>query len=151
MNLRTYLSNGERGVAARVARHLRVSPSYLSQMAAGTSPISPRRCVSIEQVTRGLVRRQDLRPHDWPYIWPELQDTVLPLSNSSAKGTTVGALNGRQFRRPKFLRQLHARSRLVSRRGMRCKSNRASELSSSPPSCGLVRMGRTSSATRLCR
>ncbi|MBN3758177.1 helix-turn-helix domain-containing protein [Paraburkholderia sp. Tr-20389] len=77
MDLKTYLLRSERGMAAQVARYLRVSASYLSQMASGASPISPRRCVSIERVTGGFVTRQELRPHDWRFIWPELEDCVL--------------------------------------------------------------------------
>ncbi|MDA8456024.1 helix-turn-helix domain-containing protein [Acidovorax sp. GBBC 3334] len=33
---------------------------------------SPINCVAIEQATDGRVTRQDLRPHDWASIWPEL-------------------------------------------------------------------------------
>ncbi|WP_369818686.1 transcriptional regulator [Acidovorax sp. Leaf160] len=33
---------------------------------------SPLNCVAIEQATGGQVTRQDLRPHDWASIWPEL-------------------------------------------------------------------------------
>lgn len=29
-------------------------------------------CVSIERATSGAVMRWDLRPEDWPRIWPEL-------------------------------------------------------------------------------
>lgn len=31
-------------------------------------------CVSIEQQTEGRHMRQELRPHDWHRIWPELID-----------------------------------------------------------------------------
>ena len=30
------------------------------------------KCVAIERATSGAVTRQDLRPHDWADIWPEL-------------------------------------------------------------------------------
>lgn len=33
---------------------------------------SPRYCVAIERATGGLVTRQELRPHDWRDVWPEL-------------------------------------------------------------------------------
>ncbi|CAM3473578.1 transcriptional regulator [Paracidovorax anthurii] len=33
---------------------------------------SPPNCVAIEHATDGRVTRQDLRPHDWASIWPEL-------------------------------------------------------------------------------
>jgi DNA-binding transcriptional regulator YdaS (Cro superfamily) len=73
MNLKSYISQGQRGTAAKLAAALGVSPSYLSQMASGDAPISPERCVEIEQETRGEVSRLDLRPDDWHRIWPELK------------------------------------------------------------------------------
>lgn len=72
MNLKIYITNTERGAATRLAESLDISLSHLSQMAAGTSAISPARCVAIEQATAGAVTRQDLRPDDWMKIWPEL-------------------------------------------------------------------------------
>ena len=71
MNLKSYIAQGERGIAAALAAALGISPSYLSQMAGGSS-ISPERCVAIEQATNGAVARKDLRPDDWEKIWPEL-------------------------------------------------------------------------------
>jgi DNA-binding transcriptional regulator YdaS (Cro superfamily) len=78
MDLKTYIS-AERGRAAALAADLRVSPSYLSQMASGKAPISPERCVEIEQKTHGAVPRQHLKPDDWHLTWPELAD-MPPLS-----------------------------------------------------------------------
>ena len=75
MNLKTYLSSLKRGGSAELAARLSVSPSYLSQMAAGDSAISPARCVTIELETKGQVTRKDLRPDDWKAIWPELADS----------------------------------------------------------------------------
>ncbi len=72
MDLKTYLSSLERGGAAKLADKIGVSASFLSQMAAGVSAISPARCVVIERATRGAVTRRDLRPKDWRSIWPEL-------------------------------------------------------------------------------
>ena len=74
MNLKNYISNTERGAATRLSESLNISLSHLSQMAAGTSAISPARCVEIERATDGQVTRQDLRPDDWESIWPELAD-----------------------------------------------------------------------------
>lgn len=71
MDLKTYTS-AERGRAAALAAELGVSPSYLSQMVNGKAPISPERCVEIEQKTRGVITRQHLKPDDWQRIWPEL-------------------------------------------------------------------------------
>lgn len=72
MDLKTYIA-GDRGRASRLAGALNVSRSYLSQMASGTAPISPERCVAIWEQTEGMVTRQELRPDDWHKIWPELR------------------------------------------------------------------------------
>lgn len=72
MELKTYLSSLGRGGPSKLAEELGVSMSFLSQMAAGTSSISPARCVVIENVTNGAVTRRDLRPADFHLIWPEL-------------------------------------------------------------------------------
>jgi DNA-binding transcriptional regulator YdaS (Cro superfamily) len=74
MKLLDYIKS-ERGNAKLLSDKLKVSPSFLSQLASGKSPISPERCVLIEQHTDGKVRRQDLRD-DWMAIWPELKDRV---------------------------------------------------------------------------
>ncbi len=70
MDLKTYIAI-ERGRAAALAARLGVSPSYLSQMANGISPISPKRGVRIERETGGEVTRQCMFD-DWFDIWPEL-------------------------------------------------------------------------------
>lgn len=72
MDLKTYI-NSERGTATKLAAAIGVSLSYLSQMSDGTSAISPKRCVAIEEATEGCVSRKDLRPDDWSDIWPELR------------------------------------------------------------------------------
>lgn len=71
MDLKTYISS-ERGRGTSLAAELGISPSYLSQMASGKAPISPERCVEIEQKTRGIVTRKHQKPDDWQRIWPEL-------------------------------------------------------------------------------
>lgn len=73
MKLKDYLDSLERGGAARLAERLGISSSYLSQLAHGLSPISPARCVEIENATEKNVTRKDLRD-DWQAIWPELAD-----------------------------------------------------------------------------
>jgi DNA-binding transcriptional regulator YdaS (Cro superfamily) len=75
MNLKTYITSGERGTATNLASLLGVSPSYLSQMASGTANISPERGVQIEKATKGQVSRRDLFPDNWKAIWPELEIT----------------------------------------------------------------------------
>ncbi|WP_059516593.1 MULTISPECIES: transcriptional regulator [Burkholderia] len=72
MDLKKFIRTSERGTATKLAGALGVSVSYLSQMAAGHCPISEKRCVLIECVTKGVVSRRDLRPDDWHLIWPEL-------------------------------------------------------------------------------
>lgn len=72
MNLKTYITSGERGTATNLASLLGVSLSYLSQMASGTANISPERAVQIEKNTNGQVSRRDLFPDNWKAIWPEL-------------------------------------------------------------------------------
>lgn len=74
MKLRDYLDASPRGTAKRLAEKLRVSPSFLSQMAAGTSAISTDRAVLIERETGGAVHRRDIYPNDWIEHWPELAD-----------------------------------------------------------------------------
>jgi len=72
----------EKGNATQLAGRIGISPSYLSQMAAGYRSISPLRCLHIERATNGLVTRRDLRPQDWHLIWPELaanEECVNPL------------------------------------------------------------------------
>jgi DNA-binding transcriptional regulator YdaS (Cro superfamily) len=71
MDLQTLLDS-ERNLTTRLAEHLGTSVSYVSQMAAGSAPISPARAVQIEQFLEKRVTRKDLRPHDWHQIWPEL-------------------------------------------------------------------------------
>ncbi|MGT2474577.1 YdaS family helix-turn-helix protein [Paraburkholderia terrae] len=85
MDLKTYISKSERGTAKRIADHIDVSSSYLSQMAAGTSPISPQRCVAIELFTNGSVTRRDLRPRDWRFIWPEFAESDTEVSSPQEK------------------------------------------------------------------
>jgi DNA-binding transcriptional regulator YdaS (Cro superfamily) len=71
MDLKTYI-DGERGRATKLAAALGISPSYLSQMASGTAPISTKVSVKIEDATEKMVTRKDLHPIDWPEMWPEL-------------------------------------------------------------------------------
>jgi DNA-binding transcriptional regulator YdaS (Cro superfamily) len=74
MDLKTYIESKPRGTASKLAHELGISPSYLSQLASGDAPISPRRAVEIEQKTEGEVTRRELFPEDWNAIWPELVD-----------------------------------------------------------------------------
>ncbi|MGO3396003.1 YdaS family helix-turn-helix protein [Serratia quinivorans] len=71
MKLKQYISTLKRGDAKKLAEKIGASPSYLSQMASGSSPVPPALCPSIEEATSGVVTRADLRPKDWSRIWPE--------------------------------------------------------------------------------
>ena len=73
MDLKTYIRTSERGTATKLAAKLGISMSYLSQLGGGQAPLSPERCVDIEEATDGAVTRKDLRPTDWQRIWPELR------------------------------------------------------------------------------
>ncbi|MBD8531474.1 MULTISPECIES: YdaS family helix-turn-helix protein [unclassified Massilia] len=88
MDLKTYIST-ERGRAVSLAARLGVSPSYLSQMANGKSPISPERCVDIWRETGGVVTREHLRPDDWRRIWPELASAHDVGSSAQGCETTI--------------------------------------------------------------
>src|SRR5260364_258152 len=79
MKLKEYLSTLERSGASQLAKLLEISISYLSQLASGTSSISPTRCVDIERAAGGKVTRQALRD-DWHLIWPELAAASAPPS-----------------------------------------------------------------------
>ncbi|AYR25783.1 transcriptional regulator [Herbaspirillum rubrisubalbicans] len=60
-----------RGVS-RLADQIGVGQSVVSNWRRRGTLIEPLLCARIEKVTRGEVKRQDLRPKDWHEIWPEL-------------------------------------------------------------------------------
>lgn len=72
MDIRTYLSQAERGAAAAIARAVGVSPVMVSQWASGVKEVPVDRCRVIETATGMKVRPWDLRPDDWRVHWPEL-------------------------------------------------------------------------------
>jgi DNA-binding transcriptional regulator YdaS (Cro superfamily) len=74
VDLKTYFRS-ESLAAKKLAQSLDISPSHLSQMASGKTPVSPARAVQIENATGGVVTRRDLYPDTWEKIWPELRDT----------------------------------------------------------------------------
>ena len=71
MNLHAYLKSADRGEASRLARDVAISPTMISQYAAGAKTPAPHTAASIERATRCAVMRWDLRD-DWREIWPEL-------------------------------------------------------------------------------
>jgi hypothetical protein len=48
---------------------------HVRNVAYGYKPCGPELAVSLERESARLVRRWDLRPHDWRRIWPELIGT----------------------------------------------------------------------------
>lgn len=74
MNLLTYIE-AERGRAARLAKSMGKSASFVTQMAHGKRPVPALHAVAIERDTGGQVRRWDMRPEDWHLLWPNLIGT----------------------------------------------------------------------------
>ncbi len=74
MTLKEYILNSDRGTAATLAEKLKISPSYLSQLASGNAPISTERAVEIEQHTNGSVSREEMFPESYLAKWPELAE-----------------------------------------------------------------------------
>ncbi len=76
MELKTYLTNLQRGGISKLASSLGISSSYLSQLASGAAPISIERSIEIEKATLGAVRCEELRPDiDWAYLRNSQQAT----------------------------------------------------------------------------
>lgn len=75
MGLKEFLASLPKGGAASFAADCDISPIYLSQLAARQDgrQAKPALCVTIEEKSRYVVRRWDLRPDDWRDIWPELR------------------------------------------------------------------------------
>jgi DNA-binding transcriptional regulator YdaS (Cro superfamily) len=72
MDIRTYLSQADRGAGVALARAIGVHPVMVSQWASGQKAVAVERCAAIERATDGQVKRWSLRPADWHLIWPEL-------------------------------------------------------------------------------
>ena len=71
MNLKQFIQQ-KRGRSSELASALSISRSYLSQLAAGTSPMPIKTAVLIEGWSCGQVSRKEMFPDDWHHIWPEL-------------------------------------------------------------------------------
>lgn len=71
MNLSDYLSQ-ERGRAAALAKALGTHAPNVTDWAKGDRPVPIKYGAQIEQLTSGLVTRQELFPDEWERIWPEL-------------------------------------------------------------------------------
>lgn len=58
------------------AESVGTTAKHLTNVAYGIRPLDEKVCVAIEQHTKKIVTRQDLRPDDWHLIWPELAEQV---------------------------------------------------------------------------
>lgn len=86
----------ERGRAARLARHLRVAPSMVNKMAAGTKPVPLDHCPYIEKFTEGAVTCEELRPDQASYfaLIRELAGAVRPVTPAPGPSAAVIAVPG---------------------------------------------------------
>lgn len=73
MNLNQYL-NQPNISKIDFANNLKVTNGMVSQWLSGHRPISPEKCLAIENYTKRLVKRQELRPDDYWKIWPDLPE-----------------------------------------------------------------------------
>ncbi|MDP3651065.1 MAG: YdaS family helix-turn-helix protein [Rhodoferax sp.] len=68
------------------------SVGHLNNFSYGTTKLAPAICVAIEKESRKAVTRQELRPDDWPHIWPELAQA--PANTAQAATETVAVQAG---------------------------------------------------------
>ena len=62
MTLQEYFLDKKRGAKDALARELRISRTWMSQIISGRQVCSPKLAVEIERLTNGAVTRKDLRP-----------------------------------------------------------------------------------------
>lgn len=72
MDLNSYLLTKPRGEATRIADAIGEKRSNFSAWRYRKKPIPPYKCRLIVKETDGVVRLQDLRPHDYAKQFPEL-------------------------------------------------------------------------------
>ncbi len=78
MNLSEYLKPQPRGAVRALAVAIGANAPDVSSWLSGKRPVPIIHCVAIERATDGAVTRKELRPNDWPLIWPELAESVPP-------------------------------------------------------------------------
>lgn len=96
MDLKTYFKTASQ---AELARELGVTPSAVNQWVNGLMKVAADKCPSIERVTAGLVRCEDLRPD---VEWHVLRNAPNPVDAQQAAaaaepavpGVACGACNG---------------------------------------------------------
>lgn len=72
MTLSDYINAQGRGAITALAKKIGAHAPDVSRWVTGERPVPVERCVAIETATAGAVTRKDLKPTDWPQIWPEL-------------------------------------------------------------------------------
>lgn len=72
MTLSDYINAQGRGAITALAKQIGAHAPDVSRWVSGERPVPIERCVAIESATDGVVSRKDLKPVDWPQIWPEL-------------------------------------------------------------------------------
>lgn len=64
------------GTQSKLAQLAGISQQMVSKLLNNPDfPISPKTAVAIENATDKGVNRKELKPDDWPLIWPELNTT----------------------------------------------------------------------------
>jgi len=74
------------GGVGKLATLLGVAAPTVTQWCKGSRPVPPRKAVRIETATGRQVTRQDLYPHDYLEIWPELASSH-PIPESAQAGS----------------------------------------------------------------
>ncbi len=72
MTLSDYIAAKGRGAISALAKDIGAHPPDVSRWVSGERPVPLERCVAIERATNKAVTRKDLKPTEWPDIWPEL-------------------------------------------------------------------------------
>jgi len=57
---------------AEIAATVGMNEQYLYQCITGRKAMKPTEAVRVERMSRGRLRRQDLRPNDYWEVWPDL-------------------------------------------------------------------------------
>ena len=92
MNLNEWLRL-ERGRQAGLAHHLGIKPPQVADWISRDKPVPVVHMAAIEAYTGGIVTRRDMRPEDWPRIWPELANTQ-PATQAPADSDIATAAAG---------------------------------------------------------
>lgn len=74
MELRKYLFDLDPVERSAFAESVGTTARHLANVAYGYKPLDEKVCVAVEQKTKKIVTRQELRPTDWHLIWPELRE-----------------------------------------------------------------------------